>query len=305
MTLRTVGQHFMCQCTKYIIDQWVEYDSYCTKPRRPGRLAPIGAPDCALRTSMGQTTRGLGQTDEGGDDVGFARLVPSDLRAPARAVVGHLRRNLMLNSKTLDELAARIGKAIENSPAKDIEKNVKAMLRAGSRGSTSCRAASSTCRRRCCCKTREKLEQLEARVAELEARFASPPPLDALTDATARRAFRSGPAMSVAVVHSRALAGVDAPLVTVEVHSAAACPAFTSSACRKPRCARRAIACARRCRTRVRSFRRARSPSISRRRSAEGVRALRPADRARHPRRDRPDTGRRAGAATSSPASSR
>jgi len=34
----------------------------------------------------------------------------------------------MLNSKTFDEIAARIGKVIENSPAKDIEKNVKAML---------------------------------------------------------------------------------------------------------------------------------------------------------------------------------
>ena len=33
----------------------------------------------------------------------------------------------MLNPKTFDELAARIGQAIENSPAKDIEKNVKAM----------------------------------------------------------------------------------------------------------------------------------------------------------------------------------
>ena len=37
----------------------------------------------------------------------------------------------MLNSKTLDDLAARIGKAFEGSPAKDIEKNVKAMLQSG------------------------------------------------------------------------------------------------------------------------------------------------------------------------------
>src|SRR5689334_7123471 len=34
----------------------------------------------------------------------------------------------VMNCKTLDDLAARIGKAIENSPAKDIERNVKAML---------------------------------------------------------------------------------------------------------------------------------------------------------------------------------
>ena len=37
----------------------------------------------------------------------------------------------MLNSKTLDDLAARIGKAFEGSPAKDIEKNIKAMLQSG------------------------------------------------------------------------------------------------------------------------------------------------------------------------------
>jgi len=37
----------------------------------------------------------------------------------------------MLNAKSLDELAARIGKAFEGSPAKDLEKNVKAMLQSG------------------------------------------------------------------------------------------------------------------------------------------------------------------------------
>ena len=38
---------------------------------------------------------------------------------------------LNFNSKTLDDLAAKIGKAVEASPAKDIEKNVKAMLQGG------------------------------------------------------------------------------------------------------------------------------------------------------------------------------
>ena len=37
----------------------------------------------------------------------------------------------MINTATLDDLAARIGRAIESSPAKDIEKNVKAMLQSG------------------------------------------------------------------------------------------------------------------------------------------------------------------------------
>ena len=37
----------------------------------------------------------------------------------------------MFNSQSFDEIAARISKAIENSPAKDVEKNVKAMLASG------------------------------------------------------------------------------------------------------------------------------------------------------------------------------
>ena len=38
---------------------------------------------------------------------------------------------LNFDSKTFDDLAARIGKAIEDNPAKDIEKNVKALLQGG------------------------------------------------------------------------------------------------------------------------------------------------------------------------------
>ena len=77
---------------------------------------------------------------------------------------------LNFHSKTIDELAARIGRAVEASPAKDIEKNVKAMLQSGlarldvvSRDEFDTQAG-------VLAKTREKLEQLEARVAEMEAR---------------------------------------------------------------------------------------------------------------------------------------
>ena len=77
----------------------------------------------------------------------------------------------MFNSKMLDEMAARIGKAIENSPAKDIEKNVKAMLQSGlSRLDVVPRAEFDT-QAQVLLKTREKLEQLETRIAELEARL--------------------------------------------------------------------------------------------------------------------------------------
>ena len=77
---------------------------------------------------------------------------------------------LNFHSKLLDDLAARISEAVAASPAKDIEKNVKAMLQSGlarldvvSREEFDTQAA-------VLAKTREKLEQLEARVAEMEAR---------------------------------------------------------------------------------------------------------------------------------------
>jgi magnesium chelatase family protein len=50
--------------------------------------------------------------------------------------------------------------------------------------------------------------------------------------------------MTVATVASRALAGIDAPEVTVEVHLGPGLPAFTLSGCPIPRYARRATACA-------------------------------------------------------------
>ena len=81
----------------------------------------------------------------------------------------------MLNSKTLDELAARIGKAFEASPAKDIEKNVKAMLQSGVTRLDLVTRQEFDVQAEVLRKTREKVERLEARVAELEAR-SSPPP---------------------------------------------------------------------------------------------------------------------------------
>jgi BMFP domain-containing protein YqiC len=77
---------------------------------------------------------------------------------------------LSFNAKTLDELAAKIGKAVEASPAKDIEKNVKALLQGGlARLDVVTRAEFET-QTAVLLKTREKLERLEARVVELEGR---------------------------------------------------------------------------------------------------------------------------------------
>ncbi len=74
----------------------------------------------------------------------------------------------MLNSKTLDDLAARIGKAYENSPAKDVEKNVKAMLQGGLAKLDVVTRAEFDVQKEVLARTREKLEALELRVAELE-----------------------------------------------------------------------------------------------------------------------------------------
>jgi BMFP domain-containing protein YqiC len=79
------------------------------------------------------------------------------------------------NSQTLEDLAARIGKAIEASPAADIEKNVKAMLQGGLARLDLVTREEFDTQARVLAKTREKLERLEARVAELEARFTPPP----------------------------------------------------------------------------------------------------------------------------------
>ena len=76
----------------------------------------------------------------------------------------------MLNSKAFDDLAARIGQAIENSPAKDIEKNVKTMLSSGLARLDLVPRAEFDVQAQVLLKTREKLEALEARLAEIEKR---------------------------------------------------------------------------------------------------------------------------------------
>ena len=71
----------------------------------------------------------------------------------------------------LDDIAARISRAIENSPAKDIEKNVKAMLSSGLARLDVVPRAEFDLQTEVLRKTREKLEALEKRVAEFEARL--------------------------------------------------------------------------------------------------------------------------------------
>ena len=80
----------------------------------------------------------------------------------------------MLNAKTFDELAAKISAAIEASPAKDIEKNVKAMLSSGLARLDLVPRSEFDVQTQVLLKTREKLEAMDARLAEIDKRFPSP-----------------------------------------------------------------------------------------------------------------------------------
>ena len=77
----------------------------------------------------------------------------------------------MLNTKTFDELAAKISAAIAASPAKDIEKNVKAMLSSGISRLDLVPRSEFDVQAQVLLKTREKLDALEQRLAEMEKRF--------------------------------------------------------------------------------------------------------------------------------------
>lgn len=78
----------------------------------------------------------------------------------------------MLGSRPFDELAARIGQALENSPAKDIEKNVKSLLASGLARLDVVPRSEFDVQAQVLLRTREKLEALELRLTELESRLA-------------------------------------------------------------------------------------------------------------------------------------
>lgn len=77
---------------------------------------------------------------------------------------------LNLNRHTFDDLIARVGEAIRTSPAQDVERNVKALLSSGLTRLDLVSRADFDVQAQVLARTREKIEALEARVAELEAR---------------------------------------------------------------------------------------------------------------------------------------
>src|SRR5512147_481111 len=118
--------------------------------RKPGK----GPGWCALSAS-----------GDSGDRRGIARLLATGTARP---------EDPMINTTTLDELAKRIGRAIEASPAKDVEKNVKALLQGALAKLDVVPRAEFDVQAKVLARTREKLEALERQVAALEARAAPP-----------------------------------------------------------------------------------------------------------------------------------
>ena len=73
-----------------------------------------------------------------------------------------------------EDMQSKINKAIENSPAKDVEKNVKAMLSSGFSKLDLVTREEFDVQAQVLATTRAKLELLELRVTELEAQLKRP-----------------------------------------------------------------------------------------------------------------------------------
>ena len=74
----------------------------------------------------------------------------------------------MIGKKFFAELSAKLGDTIDNSPVKDVEKNVKAMLGSAFNRMDLVTREEFDIQQQVLLKTREKLAELEARLAELE-----------------------------------------------------------------------------------------------------------------------------------------
>lgn len=74
----------------------------------------------------------------------------------------------MNKTNFFDDLQGKISQALENSPAKDIERNVKSMLTQGFSKLDLVTREEFEIQAQVLAKTRTKLEEMELRVAELE-----------------------------------------------------------------------------------------------------------------------------------------
>jgi BMFP domain-containing protein YqiC len=77
----------------------------------------------------------------------------------------------MLNANIFEELSAKLSAAANSSPAKDIEKNIRALLAQGFAKLDLVTREEFDVQTQLLARTREKLTALEARVAELESQL--------------------------------------------------------------------------------------------------------------------------------------
>jgi BMFP domain-containing protein YqiC len=77
----------------------------------------------------------------------------------------------MSQTRILDDLSARISEFLAASPAKDVEKNLQVLLSAAFAKLDLATRAELDIQAKVLARSRERLTELEARVAELEARL--------------------------------------------------------------------------------------------------------------------------------------
>ena len=80
----------------------------------------------------------------------------------------------MLASKVIDDVSARISEAIAASPARDVDKNVRALLSGALSRLDLVTREEFDVQARLLTRSREQIGALETRVAELEARASKP-----------------------------------------------------------------------------------------------------------------------------------
>ncbi|QLG89341.1 accessory factor UbiK family protein [Chitinibacter bivalviorum] len=86
----------------------------------------------------------------------------------------------MLKEKFFDEIAGKISEAIASSPAKDMEKNMRAMMGSAFTKLDLVTREEFEIQQEVLARTRETVTQLEARIAELERRLQTNNPQDGI-----------------------------------------------------------------------------------------------------------------------------
>lgn len=117
-------------------------------------------------------TEGLSRRTDNADNVCFHSATSTHSVGCSVVDLRHFdeRETVMANEKFFDELGVKIRELLANSPARDIEKNVRATLAAGFARLDLITREEFDVQSELLARTREKLAHLEAKLAELEKR---------------------------------------------------------------------------------------------------------------------------------------